>query len=71
MKLPKAALVLIGSLTLLTAGAPIASAAPVYRQMYWTAQPADTYQPVQQYPGYAYGYCNPYGYGHGHHGGCY
>lgn len=70
MKLPKAALVLMGSLMLLTVGAPIASAAPVYEQVYWTAQPADTYQPGQQYPGYSYGYGHHYGYGYGHHDGC-
>lgn len=61
----------MGSLALLTAGAPVASAAPVYQPINWTAQPADTYQPSQQYPGYGYGYGYGHHYGNGYgHGGC-
>lgn len=51
MKLSKLALVLFGGVALLTVGAPIASAAPAYPQIYWTAQPADPNQPGQHVVG--------------------
>lgn len=57
MRLSKIALILFGGLALLTAGTPIASAAPAYPQMYWMAQPADPNQPGQQAPGNGYGCC--------------
>ncbi|AFM42809.1 hypothetical protein Desaci_3936 [Desulfosporosinus acidiphilus SJ4] len=46
LNLSKIALVLFGSVTLLTVGAPIASASPAYPKIYRTTQPAGQNQPV-------------------------